>query len=193
VQPPLKRHKIGDKEFKGFYLWFDDIGLVEVEVVDEGPPTNFNPPLTERDTPILVEAREIFSDPLSFFSHPPTMSGPNVSSSVAEPTIPSSSGTGGNPLGGISVMSTLPPLISIRPTLFIPFYIGPLIPGTPTVSSFPSINFPSISTPIPSVGYVLYYFFLGFRVHFWAVLNFHVHFWAVFRHMVFCRWFSISG
>jgi hypothetical protein len=68
-------------------------------VVDEHPPQNFNPPLTEPDTPLLVQVREIFSEPFSLFSHPPTMSGPSVSSSVVEPMSPSSSGTGGNPLG----------------------------------------------------------------------------------------------
>jgi len=56
-----------------------------VEVVYEGTPTNFNPPLTNRDEPLLVQVREIFSDPFYLFSHPPTMLGPSVSSSVSEP------------------------------------------------------------------------------------------------------------
>jgi hypothetical protein len=94
-EPPVKQHEISDEDFEGIELWFDETGLVEVEVVDEHPPQNFNPPLTEPNTPILVQVREIFSEPFSLFTHPPTMSGPSVSSSVAEPTSPSSSGTGG--------------------------------------------------------------------------------------------------
>jgi hypothetical protein len=49
AQPPLKWHKIGDHEFKETYLWFEEIGLVEVEVLDEIPPPKFNPPLTNID------------------------------------------------------------------------------------------------------------------------------------------------
>jgi hypothetical protein len=105
-QPPIKRHEIVDEYFEGIELWFDETGLVEVEVVDERPPQNFNPPLTEPNAPLLVQVREIFSAPFSLFSHPPTMSGTSVSSSVVEATSPSSSGTGGNPLGSIPVMST---------------------------------------------------------------------------------------
>jgi hypothetical protein len=62
-----------------------------VEVVDESPPPNFNPPLTDSDTPILVQVREFFSEPFSLFNDPHTMSGPSVSSSVVEPSIPSMS------------------------------------------------------------------------------------------------------
>jgi hypothetical protein len=61
------------KEFKGSYLWFDDTVLVEVEVVDECPPPNFNPPFTEPDTPILVQVMEFFGEPFSLFSYPSTM------------------------------------------------------------------------------------------------------------------------
>jgi hypothetical protein len=50
-----------------------DLQQSKVEVVDEHPPPNFNPPLTEPDAPILVQVREIFSEPFSLFSHPPTM------------------------------------------------------------------------------------------------------------------------
>jgi hypothetical protein len=34
---------------------------------------------------------------------------------------------------------------------------------------------------------------MKFLPHFSCCLDFHVHCWAVFRHMVFFRWFSISG
>jgi hypothetical protein len=60
VEPPPKRHHICDKDFEGSYLWFDEAGLVEVEVVDEHPPPNFNPPLTEPNTPLLVQVQEHF-------------------------------------------------------------------------------------------------------------------------------------
>jgi hypothetical protein len=121
-----------------------------VEVVEECCPPNFNLPLTEPNDPILFQVREIFSEPFSLFSDPPTMLGPNVSSSIAEHMSPSSSGIGGNSPGGILTMSTLPPLRSIRPTLSISFYVGPLIWGTLVVSSFPSFSIPSVPTPITS-------------------------------------------
>jgi hypothetical protein len=54
VQPPLKWCEVGDQEFEGSYIWFEETGLVEVEVVDEGPPPNFNPPLTDPEAPLLV-------------------------------------------------------------------------------------------------------------------------------------------
>jgi hypothetical protein len=85
VQPPLRKHNIGDKEFEGSYVWFEETCLVKLEVVGEHPPPNFNPPLTKLDTSLLVQVREIFSEPFSLFSHPPTMLGPSVSSSVSEP------------------------------------------------------------------------------------------------------------
>jgi hypothetical protein len=121
-QPPLKWCETGDREFEGSYLWFDKTSLVEVEVVDERPPPNFNPPLTDPEAPILVQVKEIFSEPFSLFSSPHTMSVPSVSSSVFEPSSPSSSGT-----WGIPVMSTLLSLTTIGPTLYIPFSIGPSI------------------------------------------------------------------
>jgi hypothetical protein len=68
-EPHVKRREISDEEFEGIKLWFDEIGLVEVEVVDEHPPHNFNPPLTKPNTHILVQVREIFSEPFSFFTH----------------------------------------------------------------------------------------------------------------------------
>jgi hypothetical protein len=108
VQPLLKRCDTGDKEFQGPQLWFDETGFVEVEVVDEHPPPNFehpppnfNPPLIEPDTPLLVQVREIFSEPFYLFSHPPTMLGPSVSSSVSESMSAYSSGSRRNPLKGI--------------------------------------------------------------------------------------------
>jgi hypothetical protein len=120
-------------------------------VVDERPPQNFNPPLTEPNTPILVQVMEIFSEPFSLFTHPLTMLGPSVFSIVVEPTILSSSGTGRNPLGAIPVMSTLPPLSSIRPTPSIPFYFGSTFWATLVMSSYLSISLSNASTPIPSI------------------------------------------
>jgi hypothetical protein len=120
-------------------------------VVDECPPQNFNPPLIERDAPLLVQVRKIFSAPFSLFIHPPTMSGTHVSSSVVEATSPSSSGTGGNPLESIPMMSTLPPLSFIGPTPSKPFYFDSLIWGMPVMSSSPFVSLPSVYTPIPSI------------------------------------------
>jgi hypothetical protein len=37
-QLPLKRREIGDEEFEGPQLWFDETSFVEVEVVEEHPP-----------------------------------------------------------------------------------------------------------------------------------------------------------
>jgi hypothetical protein len=44
----------------------------EVEVVDESPPPHFNPPLTGPNDPILVQVRDLFSEPFSLFSDPHT-------------------------------------------------------------------------------------------------------------------------
>jgi hypothetical protein len=54
AQPPLKWCEIGDHEFKESHIWFEETSLVEVEVVDEIPPPNFNPPLTNPEAPILI-------------------------------------------------------------------------------------------------------------------------------------------
>jgi hypothetical protein len=37
VRPPIKKHKVGEKEFRRYYIWFDESGLVKVQVVNEGP------------------------------------------------------------------------------------------------------------------------------------------------------------
>jgi len=122
MQPPLKWHKICEKEFRGSYIWFYETILFKVDVVEECPPQNLNPPLTEPDAPLLVQVREYFSDPFSLFCHPPTMSRTSVAFSVVEPSSPYLSGT-----MGIHVISTLTSLSSIRPTSSMPFYIGPSI------------------------------------------------------------------
>jgi hypothetical protein len=75
VQPPLKQHKIGDCEFEGPQLLFYETGFVKVEVEDECPPPIFNPPMAGPYTPILIQAREIFSEPFSLSSTPPIMIG----------------------------------------------------------------------------------------------------------------------
>jgi hypothetical protein len=98
--------------------------LVEVEVVDEIPPPNFNPPLNNLEELVLIQLRDLFSEPLSLFSDPYTMSNVSVSSSVAKPSIPSVSGT-----QGISVMSTLPSLSVTGPTPSMHFSTGPLSMG----------------------------------------------------------------
>jgi len=102
-----------------------------VEVVNESPPPNFNPPSTSPYMLVLVQIREIFSELFSLFNNPHTISGPSGSSSVAEPSSPSMSGT-----RSISVISTLPSLSTIRPTPSMPISTGPSIWGTPTVSLF---------------------------------------------------------
>jgi len=91
VELPLKRCHIGEKDSEGSYLWFDEDKLVE-----QLHPPNINPHLTKPNTPILVLVEESFSDPFLLFSHPPTMSRPNVSSSATDTLTPSSSGIGGN-------------------------------------------------------------------------------------------------
>jgi hypothetical protein len=40
VQPPLKQREVGDHEFEESHLWFEECGIVEVEV--ESPPPIFN-------------------------------------------------------------------------------------------------------------------------------------------------------
>jgi len=140
-------------------LWFDfhilfspwlnhHVGLIdyEVEVVDESPPSSFNPPLTNLDTLILIQVRELFSEPFYLFSDPHTMSGPSVSSSVSEPSSPSTSKT-----AGILVMSTLPSLSAIGPIQTMLVSTGPSIWGILVMSSFSSISIPNIPMPIPLV------------------------------------------
>jgi hypothetical protein len=151
MKVPLKWCDIGDKDFDGYYLWFEKTGLIEVAVVEKGPPPNFNPPLTKIDTPMLIQVRELLSEPFSLFIHPPTMSRLSVMSSVVDPSIPFSSGTRGKPFKGIPEMSTFPSLNTIGPTPSMSFSIGPLIWGTSVVSSFTSIGIPSIPMPIPSI------------------------------------------
>jgi hypothetical protein len=87
------------KDFKGSYIFFEENNFIEVEVVDEHPPPNFNPPLTELGTPLLVHVREIHSETFSLFIRAPTMSKPGVSSSVVEPKSPSPSRIGEIPSG----------------------------------------------------------------------------------------------
>jgi hypothetical protein len=60
---------------------------LEVEVVDEIPPTNLNPPLTDPDAPILVQVRELFSEPFSMFNEPYIMLGPSVSSVLSHEVV----------------------------------------------------------------------------------------------------------
>jgi hypothetical protein len=60
VQPPLKWRDIGDHKFEESHVWFQEVGLVEVEVVDEIPPPKFNPPLTTPEAPVLILIRDIF-------------------------------------------------------------------------------------------------------------------------------------
>jgi hypothetical protein len=93
-QPPLKQWKVSEYRFKGYYLWFEEIGLVKVEVVHGFPPPNFNPPLTYPDAHLLVQVREIFGDLFSLFRNPPTISRPSFLSRVYDPSITYSSGLG---------------------------------------------------------------------------------------------------
>jgi hypothetical protein len=120
--------------------------LVEVKVVNESPPQKFNPPLTDLQAPIHVQASEHFSAPLFLFSDPPNVSGHSVSSSVVDLSIPSTKGT-----GGILVMSKLNYIRTIVPTPFIHFSTHPSMWGTMVVSAFPSISIPSDHIHIPSI------------------------------------------
>jgi hypothetical protein len=56
-------------QHKVSYIWFEDTGLIEVEVVDEGPLSNFNPPLIDLEAPLLVKEGDIFSHPFSLFNN----------------------------------------------------------------------------------------------------------------------------
>jgi hypothetical protein len=49
-----------------------------MEVVDENPPPKFNPPLTNPYAPVLIQVRELCSEPFSLFIDPHTMSRPSV-------------------------------------------------------------------------------------------------------------------
>jgi hypothetical protein len=49
-----KRHELGDQEFEWSYIWFEEIGFVEVEVFYKIPLLNFNPPLIDPKAPLLV-------------------------------------------------------------------------------------------------------------------------------------------
>jgi hypothetical protein len=54
VQPPLKQCEASGREYEESHIWFEEISLVEVEVVYESPPPNFNPLLTDPEAPILI-------------------------------------------------------------------------------------------------------------------------------------------
>jgi hypothetical protein len=68
---------------------------VEVEVVKKSPPPHFNPPLIDPRDPVLIQVRELFSEPFSLFNDPHIMSDPSVLSSVVEPSNPSKRILGG--------------------------------------------------------------------------------------------------
>jgi hypothetical protein len=72
-QQPPKKCEISDQESKEYHLWFGETSLVEDEVVDESPPPNYNPPLTNPKEPILVQVRELFRSPFSLFRNPTNM------------------------------------------------------------------------------------------------------------------------
>jgi hypothetical protein len=89
-QPTAKRQEVSlfgndiePLESKRQFLDLGGIEHVEVEVVDEIPPPNLNPPLTNPFGPILLEIGRNLSDSFSFFnSH--NMVGVNGSSSMPE-------------------------------------------------------------------------------------------------------------
>jgi hypothetical protein len=85
------------------------------------------------------------------------MLGLSVSSILAEPSNPSSSGN-----EGIPIMSSLPSLTVVGPTPSIPFTMGHSIWGTLSLSNFLSISIPNIPTSIPSIMILTYrYFSIG--------------------------------
>ena len=67
-------------------LAYEESDNVEIEVVDESSLPNFNPPLIGPLYPVLLEVREIFFEPFSFFSNPHMMSGMDDSLNQGVPT-----------------------------------------------------------------------------------------------------------
>jgi hypothetical protein len=120
--------------------------LVEVDLVEEKYPPNFNPPLTKPNVLVLVKVREIFSESFPLFIDPHTMLGPVVSSSMDEPSSPST-----RVIGGIPIMPNLKILRNIGPTPSMFLSIGTYISRISVMSSFQSTSLPRISTPIPSI------------------------------------------
>jgi len=75
---PLKHKVVGNREFKELDRRSGESDNIEVEVVDEIPSPNFNPPLNSPNNPILIQIRELFSEPFSLFSDPHIMLGKSV-------------------------------------------------------------------------------------------------------------------
>jgi hypothetical protein len=78
VQPPLKRCEIGYCELEESHILFENIGLFEVEVVNESPSPKFNSPLTNLEVHILIQVWDIFCEPFSLFKNPYTMLRPSI-------------------------------------------------------------------------------------------------------------------
>jgi hypothetical protein len=94
---------------------FEGSERIQIEVVDEIPPPNFNPPLTGPFDPVLLRVGEHFSEPFSLFNNPHMMFGMSDSSSKGVPTTSSSS-----VMKNTLVMSSLPSIKVVGPTPYMP-------------------------------------------------------------------------